>query len=256
MKRLLPYAIRGRGSKRRLGLRRVHADDTFIVSFPKSGNTWVRFLIACMQDPEKEVSFRNIEGIVPDIHKSRERIEAMPPPRFIKCHTPYFDCFPRFVYLLRDGRDAMVSFYHYSVGRKSFSGSLREFIDSDAARRYGTWRDHTLNAISYAESHPERAMVIRYEDLIADPLHQARRIAAFCRLEASEPVVRRAVERCRFSRLQEVERRYGGEMLDGPRFTFFRCGKKGQWRDAATAREMAQFIAEARPALSSLGYTV
>lgn len=256
MKRLLRHAVRGRGSKRRIGLSQVHPEDTFIVSFPKSGNTWVRFLIACIQDPEAEVSFRNIERFVPDIHKSRERVEAMPPPRFIKCHTPSFDSFPRFVYLLRDGRDAMVSFYHYSVGRESFSGSLREFIHSDAARRYGTWIDHTLDAVSYAESHPERVLVVRYEELIAAPMHQARRIAAFCRLGSNEPVVRRAVERCRFSRLQEVERRYGGEVLKGPTFTFFRCGQEGQWRDAATSRELAPFIEAAEPALSSLGYTV
>ena len=99
-------------------------------------------------------------------------------------------------------------------------------------------------------------MVVRYEELIAAPMHQARRIAAFCRLGASEPIVRRAVERCRFSRLQEVERRYGGEVLEGPTFTFFRCGEEGQWRDAATSRELAPFIEEAEPALSCLGYTV
>ena len=36
-------------------LRTLDPDDTFIVSFPKSGNTWVRFLIASMQHPQVEI---------------------------------------------------------------------------------------------------------------------------------------------------------------------------------------------------------
>ena len=44
----------------------VYADDTFIVSYPRSGNTWTRFLIANLLHPEVEVGFANIDSFVPD----------------------------------------------------------------------------------------------------------------------------------------------------------------------------------------------
>lgn len=258
MKRVLRRALGKRGapdeSARRIGLRKVHSDDTFIVSFPKSGNTWVRFLIAYMLNPDEEISFRNIERLVPDIHKSRKSIEVMPSPRFIKCHTPCFDAFPRFVYVLRDGRDAMVSFYHYALGERSFSGSLREFIVSDVAQRYGTWGQHAIGGTEYADNDPARALLIRYEELISSPFEQAGRIAKFCRLNVDATVVSKAVARCRFTRLQEIERRHGGEIEDENEFRFFRRGVQGQWREGPIAKELRPFIHEAEGALSSLGY--
>ena len=40
----------------------VYADDTFLVSYPRSGNTWTRFLIANLLHPEVEVGFANIDS--------------------------------------------------------------------------------------------------------------------------------------------------------------------------------------------------
>ncbi|MGH7567011.1 MAG: sulfotransferase domain-containing protein [Gemmatimonadota bacterium] len=258
MKRFFLRALNKRGAGRhdaahRLGLREVHPDDTFIVSFPKSGNTWVRFLIAAMQHPDEEISFRNIECFVPDIHKSRKAIEAMPPPRIIKSHTPCFESYPRFVYVLRDGRDAMISFFNYALGERSFRGSLREFVGSEVAARYGTWSQHAMGALKQAEQHPDRVLAVRYEDLISSPLDQARRIADFCRLNVEAGVLQGAVARCQFSRLQEVERRHGGEVEEND-FRFFRRGVQGQWRNDSIAMELAPFIEQAEEALSSLGY--
>ena len=45
---------------------RVYPDDVFIVSYPKSGNTWTRFLIANLVYPEKNPDFSNINALLPD----------------------------------------------------------------------------------------------------------------------------------------------------------------------------------------------
>src|SRR5947209_7763262 len=44
----------------------VFPDDTMIVSYPRSGNTWTRFLIANLLHPAEEVDFLNIEKFIPD----------------------------------------------------------------------------------------------------------------------------------------------------------------------------------------------
>ena len=43
----------------------VYPDDTFLVSYPKSGNTWVRFLLANLLFPDEEVGFANINRLLP-----------------------------------------------------------------------------------------------------------------------------------------------------------------------------------------------
>src|SRR5438046_5865734 len=84
----------------------VYADDTFLVSYPRSGNTWTRFLIANLLHPEIEVGFANIESLVPDTAALSSRtLKRVSRPRVLKSHQ-YFD--PRYtnvVYVVRDPRD-------------------------------------------------------------------------------------------------------------------------------------------------------
>gem|GEM_PF-5099002 len=50
-------------------------DDIYLVSFPKSGNTWLSFIIANMMVEKLELGFRvnhfNLHGFTPDIHQAR-----------------------------------------------------------------------------------------------------------------------------------------------------------------------------------------
>lgn len=94
----------------------VYPDDVFIVSYPKSGNTWTRFLIANLVYPEKNPDFSNINDLLPDPEAVTKRdLERAARPRFLKSHQ-YFD--PRFqkvIYIVRDPRDVVLSEYHFDV---------------------------------------------------------------------------------------------------------------------------------------------
>ena len=46
----------------------IFPDDVYLVSYPKSGNTWLRFLIANLIHPQEEVNFLNIESVLPSIY--------------------------------------------------------------------------------------------------------------------------------------------------------------------------------------------
>ena len=47
----------------------VFPDDVFVTSYPRSGNTWLRFLIGNLAYQEEPVSFANIEGRIPAFMK-------------------------------------------------------------------------------------------------------------------------------------------------------------------------------------------
>src|ERR1051326_236512 len=69
----------------------VFPDDTFIVSYPRSGNTWTRFLIANLLHPDEPVTFRNISRLLRDSEaRSSRYLKSIPRPRVIKSHE-YFD---------------------------------------------------------------------------------------------------------------------------------------------------------------------
>src|ERR671925_279845 len=90
----------------------VFPDDVFLVSYPRSGNTWTRFLIANLIYPSEPVNFANIESRVPEIYLWRDRdLRKLSRPRILKSHE-YFD--PRYkktIYIARDPRDVAVSVY-------------------------------------------------------------------------------------------------------------------------------------------------
>ena len=69
----------------------VWRDDTFIVSYPRSGNTWTRFLLANLVYSDRTVDFTNIEKLIPDTtSQSNRTLKQTPDSRIIKTHE-YFD---------------------------------------------------------------------------------------------------------------------------------------------------------------------
>ena len=108
-----------RGMRRALGLHHpgrnleVWTDDVFIVSYPKSGNTWTRFLIANLVYPETPADFSNINRLTPDPEAlSKREMAKMPRPRIIKSHQYFDPRYKRVIYVVRDPRDVALSQFH------------------------------------------------------------------------------------------------------------------------------------------------
>src|ERR687888_658228 len=88
----------------------VFNDDVFLTSFPKSGNTWTRFLVANLIHPHEPVTFLNIEHIIPEPElQSRRFLSKCPRPRVLKSHSPFDPQYKRVVHIVRDPRDVALS---------------------------------------------------------------------------------------------------------------------------------------------------
>ena len=81
----------------------VFSDDIFLVSYPKSGNTWTRFLLGNLMNPNDCITFANVERKVPDIYaESKMTLKKTPRPRLIKSHECFDPRYRRVIFIVRD----------------------------------------------------------------------------------------------------------------------------------------------------------
>jgi hypothetical protein len=240
----------------RLGLRKVYESDTFLVSFPKSGNTWLRFLTANMLHPDEQFDMTNINDIVPDIYRGTGTINDMSPPMYIKSHDSRFNLFPRFVYIVRDVRDVLVSFYHYSCGNGWFKGTLSEYVKRyhREGTDWGYWSDHVTRALEVRRRDPSRSLMIRYEDLIVSPAEVMKNLAIFYGLSASGGLLEQAIEKSSFENLRGAEDARMEKENAEPGYRFFRKGVSGDWEKSLSEPDLERIYAVDGEMLRKMGY--
>jgi estrone sulfotransferase len=241
--------------KRPLPAIRIRPDDVFIVSFPRSGNTWVRFLIANLLAPDEKITFRNIENYVPSIYKSADTLDTREGRRYIKSHNPCYELYPKLIYVYRDGRDALVSYYYYATGKNVFSGTFEDFIFSPFVEQFTSWKEHITRAREFASKYPDRILILRYEEMLIITLPALTSISAFLGPACEAQALAEAATKNSFEHLQKVEQESGGETL-GKKFTFFRTGTSNQWRDHFVPQLYQQFLQQNEQTLRSLGYRI
>ena len=223
-----------------LQIKRINPDDIFVVSYPKSGSTWVSFIIAYMKTGRTDtITFKEMEQIVPFVYNSQDLIDSQQSHRIIKTHRMFFDHYPRTIYIYRDYRDVLVSFYHYQVGLKYFSGSFSEFIRVRPLFNHeGSWTEHLSKAIQFKEAYPEKMLMISYESLLTDFKVNALEIARFCKFEIDDKRLDQIMEKTSFRNLKENETKHGSHFMDTTKEHFIREGRIGGWKDTFTKKDL------------------
>ena len=226
-----------------IGLREIYPEDVFIVSFPKSGNTWVRFLIANMLSEGETVTLKNINNYVPGIYNFRKEIDKKEPPRFIKSHGTEFASFPKTVYIYRDYRDVVISYFYYLKGHGQFDGSLQEFVRSKQLRTpFGTWEEHLSEALKYRAKFPDQILFVGFDQLKNDTVHTVEKIAMFCGITPTISV-EKVVQKCDFEALQAVEQKHG-KVFETSKVDFFRSGELAQWKTELTEEDLVVLMTD------------
>jgi hypothetical protein len=192
-------------------------EDIYLVSFPKSGNTWLRFLVAnaikLKYNIEREVNFFSIQEVIPDIHLSKNiRSQGVfgrtDLPRIIKSHTSYNPYYHRVILLVRDPRDAIVSYYYYTKERNSISPdwTISQFIRSD---KYGikAWLKHTQSWYLTLKQ-GQNIQIINYEKLVANPQQQIANIMDLLGITMEEHILEKAIILSSKSKMKESENKH------------------------------------------------
>jgi len=242
----------------------IFPDDVFLTCYPRSGNTWVRFLIGNLLQQDPPADFMNIERLVPDMYRTADwLLRRLPRPRILKSHECFDPRYKKVIYLVRDPRDVAISNYHMEVKLGSMPEGypigqfVRRWMEGQFWPRIGSWADHVLSWVSTRQGH-QGFLLLRYEDLLKDSNGELARIATLVGREAAPETLVRAVELSTADRMRALEKEQGSRWAttfrtrqDKP---FVRTATAGGWRSTLPAESVASIEAKWGSLMGSLGY--
>ncbi len=239
-------------------------DDTFLVSYPKSGNTWVRLLIANLLSPVRPADLRTINQLVPDpASESKRHFARMPRPRVIKSHFVFDPRYPHVIYIVRDPRDVVVSEYHYQRKTRRISDHyplddyVQRFLAGQTYVENGSWGEHVTSWLA-ARDGDLRFLLVRYEGLLSDTAGELARITSFLGISATPHRLQQVVELSSADRMRELEAMQGdaSSLMKGSRkdVPFVRSAKSGGWRSDLPDSLVGKIEATWGPVMRYLGY--
>lgn len=200
----------------------------WIASFPRSGNTFFRNILFEVYGLESATFHLD-----PGYHQD-ENYKDFP---FVKTHllpgqlNPSDPAIPA-VYILRDGRDALCSMAHHRkdiiAPGSDFYQNLQAAIIAEKDTFFGGWSQNVKEWIKRAD------LIIRYEDLLTDPIACAERLRMITHLPDADKSKVPSFEQLKFGipqygsgkdrNLSEADMRDLAEKN-------FRKGKSGSWKE-------------------------
>lgn len=188
----------------------------WLASFPRSGNTFFRNVL---------FEVYGIKSSAYHQDEKRKLNEKYPSFQFVKTHLLPSDLPIEYqnkksVYIIRDGRDSLVSIAHHRkdiIEKGSpFYNNLLEAILAPEGSYFGGWSENVKQWTEKAD------IIIRFEDLITNPIVEIEKLRSI--FDLPEPDISKLPD---FKRLKYGQPKYGGNTA----VKHFRKGKVGGWKD-------------------------
>lgn len=248
--------------------------DVYLLSYPKCGRTWLTLQIGRVLQQHYGVELPNLMKL----SEFGKRIPEVPLIRLTHDDQPHrkrpHELSPtreklagkRVILMSRDPRDILVSYFHHKSKRERerdfwffqkkrrathsrFRGTLSDFLEVEIGgfdtilRYYNVWEQN--------RGVPKDFMLLRYEDMQADPVRELRRVIDFLGLSSiPDEVIEEAVEYASFQNMQRIEsgaevrsfKLKPGDVNDKNSYKV-RRGKVGGYRDELTRDQVARLDA-------------
>jgi len=234
-------------------------EDIFIVSYPRSGTTWMQMILYQLST-DGNMDFMHISEVCPWFDRmllfnimNGDDLEKLPSPRIFKSHLPY-KWIPRgpckYIYIARDGKDVAVSYFHFYQSHLNFKGNFSEFFDQYFMRgkvQYGSWFKHVSEWKKH-EKDPD-VLVLQYEDLVNDLQSTLTRIIEFCEFDVPKERMPEIMERSSFAFMKKYENKFDHISAiiwekGYKQHSFIRKGKSGSGREYFTNEQKGLFNKE------------
>jgi len=233
-------------------------DFIWIASFPKSGNTWFRFIAAHLLFEPGDDSVV-INSMIPDIHAFRGELEYRHDDAFV-CKTHWaFDIIPhhrigfrKAIYIIRHPLDVVASSIRYmtpELDPSTVNEITNEFLQTGTLLNWdqigtSSWGFNVKTWYDATDNHD--IMFIRYEDAQADPVANVRKVGEFLGVERSDARIEEIARITSFDSMKAAEEReletkdptgfFTGEAAwKDSNFRFMNSGKIGGYADVIPA---------------------
>lgn len=189
--------------------------ETFIISYPKSGRTWLRSILGkylqlkyqlpeqVMLKTEQATHLSNLP-IASFEHDGSAMLEKKTSQELNYSRQKYAES--NVILLGRNLKDTLVSAYFQATKRINvFDGSLSEFIRTDQfgieklLAFYDVWNQN--------KTIPKQFSFVSYENLHQDPINATRKILAFMgEKNIDEDALQSTIDYCAFDNMQKLEK--------------------------------------------------
>ena len=250
----------------------VFSDDVFLVSYPRSGNTWTRFLIGNLIYQSEPVTFANIESRIPEIYFNPDRVmRRLARPRILKSHECFQPHYRRVIYIVRDPRDVAVSFYHHNIKAGNIPDDypmesfVPRFINAEFDTKWGSWADHVLSWLLLRQNRPG-FILLRYESMKQAPQQELARVAGFLREHSFREIdqhpekLQKAIDLSSPERMRNLEKEQSADWVltrkTRPDKPFVRTAKAGGWKSVLPPGSIATIEGAWGSLMKILGYAL
>ncbi|MDJ0655237.1 MAG: sulfotransferase domain-containing protein [Xanthomonadales bacterium] len=238
-------------------------DDIIIGTYAKSGTTWTQQIVGQLlfngaEDLSTAEMSPWVDLRVPPAEVKLPELEAQKHRRFLKTHLPVdalvFSPRAKYLYIGRDGRDVVWSFYNHHANANEF---FYELINDSPGRVGPPMEPPPDSVVEYFEGwfekdgHPlwpfwenvrswwairdlPNVMLLHFNDLKADMPGEIRRIAGFLEIPIAEDKWNDILLHCSFDYMKQHGAQavpLGGAPWKGGAQTFIHQGVNGRWHE-------------------------
>uniref|UniRef100_UPI0037E86CE4 sulfotransferase family 5A, member 1 n=1 Tax=Semicossyphus pulcher TaxID=241346 RepID=UPI0037E86CE4 len=234
--------------------------DILIVSYPKSGTTWVQEVVSLISSKGDTHISENVPNWARSPWLEQYYCAAVlesssSTPRVLTTHLPQHLLGPalhgskaKVIYVSRNPKDVVVSFYHFHKMANFLpeAGSFPEFLNLflEGKLSYGCWFDHVTGWTNQTAT-MNNLYHITYEELSQDPRGAIKRLSSFLQCPLVEDEVNSCVKQCSFSSMKHnkmVNYTLVPEaIMDHDKGSFMRKGKIGDWKNMFTEEQSQHF---------------
>jgi estrone sulfotransferase len=239
-------------------------NDAFIASYPRSGNTWLRFVLFDILVTGQASGFDEVNHIVAEVGLHGPAISLLPGGgRVIKTHEAYRKQYRKAIYLVRDVRDVVLSEFAYQKALgwvpDDFEQFLQQFLRGEV-NPFSPWQQHVPGWVDSPLAQSPNFLLIKFEDLRRNTEAVVTQVLDFLDVVVDAQTVRNAIANNSVQRMQEKEQRSPQlsnaapppNAPEGSRF--IRSGSVGGWRNRLTEAQVELIEQYTEEVLVRMGY--
>lgn len=239
--------------------RGLDANDVFVASYPRSGNTWLRFLLTRIVTGQS-AAFDSVNQVIAEIGIHNHARQFLPGSgRLIKTHELYRPCYKRAIYLVRDVRDVLLSQYSREqelglVWWGDFDAYLPYFLQG-SVNGFGPWHEHIPCWLDSPLARRGDMLVVPFEDMRRNTQEKLAQVLDFLGLQVSSDAIAEAIADNTLERMRARENKSQKlHKTDREEGRFVRQGAVMGWREKLTEPQLELIEKYAGETMARMGY--